>query len=394
VLNKNLLVLVDTTDIRLDKHLGRITDTDGIGIIDKNQHKSSYGFFVHPLYVVDEDNGTPYGIADVKIFNRAFESSGETKAEKKSKMYRIPIEQKESFRWIGPCISSSQSILSEAKSMTYVMDREADIWEVYQGIPQQGVHIVVRSKTNRAILNEKGERIKLHDQLSEQQALGAYVLDYKDTNGSKRKTKINVKAGSCEILPPKHKKGDNVKSMYYVELKSESTNSQGQSLHWILWTDREVTNMEQAKQIVEIYCKRWNIEVFFKLLKSDGYDIESCQLEKGSSIRRLTLILMEAAIKVQQLKAARSGDTELQVKDVFIPQEIKCLRAINKKLEGRTEKQKNPYPEDHLSWASWVIARLAGWKDFYSKKSPPGNKIFVDGLEKFEFLLMGYSLHN
>ena len=65
-----MLVIADTTDIRLDNHLGRTTDLDGIGILDKNQHKASYGFLLHPLYVVDEADGTPYGIADVKAIQQ------------------------------------------------------------------------------------------------------------------------------------------------------------------------------------------------------------------------------------------------------------------------------------------------------------------------------------
>lgn len=101
---------------------------------------------------------------------------------------------------------------------------------------------------------------------------------------------------------------------------------------------------------------------------------------------------MEAALKVLQLKAARSGETELQASDLFGEDEIRCLQTLNKKLEGNTKKQKNPYPPDHLSWASWVIARLAGWKDYYSNKNPPGNKIFVNGLEKFDYLMIGYSI--
>lgn len=392
VLNKDVLVILDTTDIRLDKHLGRIKDLEGIGLLDRNQFKASYGFLLHPLYVMDLVDETPYGIADVKIFNRTFEAKQVSKAEKKHIMWKSPIEEKESYRWVGPCVTSKQTTLSKANTVTYVMDREGDIWEVYQRIPEQGGYLVVRSKTNRTIINKDGETIKLHDQLSEQEALGEYALNYTDNQGSKKKSRITVKAGRCNITSPKHKPKSISKPMYYVEVKGERQNRKEQSLHWILWTNREVVNMEQALQIIDIYKKRWRVEVFFKLLKSDGYDIENCQLEKGKSIRKLTLILMEAAIKIQQLKAARSGQTQLQVKDVFTDCEIECLQLLNQKLEGKTDKQKNPNPPNHLSWASWVIARLAGWKDYYSKNNPPGNKTFADGLEKFDYLMIGYSI--
>ena len=54
--------------------------------------------------------------------------------------------------------------------------------------------------------------------------------------------------------------------------------------------------------IILIYEKRWQIEVYFKHLKSDGFDIESTQLTKGKSIRKLILLIMQAALKVEQLK--------------------------------------------------------------------------------------------
>ena len=99
---------------------------------------------------------------------------------------------------------------------------------------------------------------------------------------------------------------------------------------------------------------------------------------------------MEAAIKVQQLKAARRGLTNFSVEEVFEEEEIKCLKLLNQKMEGRTKKSKNPYPSDHLSWASWIIARLGGWKEYYEKNNLPGNKTFVKGLKKFDVLMLGY----
>ena len=101
---------------------------------------------------------------------------------------------------------------------------------------------------------------------------------------------------------------------------------------------------------------------------------------------------MEAATRILQLKAARTGETQLQLRDVFDKKEIECLELLNEKLNGRTKKQKNPYPKNHFCWASWIIARLAGWKEFYEKNNPPGNKTFTRGLEKFNVLMLGYSL--
>ena len=78
-------------------------------------------------------------------------------------------------------------------------------------------------------------------------------------------------------------------------------------LVWRLLTTISIESLEQAKEVVEIYKLRWRVEEFFKLLKSDCYDIENTELTKGKSIRKLILYVMKASVKIQQLKAARDG---------------------------------------------------------------------------------------
>ncbi len=174
--------------------------------------------------------------------------------------------------------------------------------------------------------------------------------------------------------------------MSYVEVKQEGENI-NDPVHWIVLSSKEIKTNEDALGIIKIYQKRWSIEVYFKLLKSDGFNIEKTELETGRGIRKLALLIMSASIKILQLKAAREGQTDLKTKDVFSQKEIKCLKKLNTKYEGKTEKQKNPYQVNHLSWASWIIARIGGWSEFYDKKNLPGNKSFTRGLEKFETIM-------
>jgi len=54
VRSKRVIAVLDTCSINLDTYKGRITDFEGVGTIAKNRYRSSYGFFIHPLYVIDE----------------------------------------------------------------------------------------------------------------------------------------------------------------------------------------------------------------------------------------------------------------------------------------------------------------------------------------------------
>lgn len=395
VSSQNVIAVVDTSVVTLNSHIGRITDFTGLGRIGKNQYGTSYGYMLHPIYVIDQKDGTPYGIAGVELLNRSMEESPLSRDEKHVLKNKLPIEQKESYRWVGPCIEARDDVLKGASNITFVMDREGDIWEVFERVPGPNTDVVIRSKQNRRILNSKGVQTSLYTELEHQKVKGQYEITLPRKKGRKRKTAIvEVKIGRCKILPNQFNNSDKPIELSYVELKERSTKDIEieDPIHWVLWTNKVDLDLSEAKEVISIYAKRWNIEVFFKLLKSDGYDIEQTQLETGNAIRKLTIILMDAATKVLQLKAARNGETDLEVKAIFNQQEIECLELLNEKLSGNTALQRNPYPKTHLAWASWVIARLAGWKEFYNKKNPPGNKTFIEGLEKFEILLIGYSL--
>ena len=95
---------------------------------------------------------------------------------------------------------------------------------------------------------------------------------------------------------------------------------------------------------------------------------------------------------IKKLKSARDGNSILKTREIFNEEEINLLKLLNVQLEGATQKQKNPFSEDNLAWATWVIARLGGWKEFYNKHRPPGNKTLKWGLERFNTLMLGYKI--
>ena len=105
---------------------------------------------------------------------------------------------------------------------------------------------------------------------------------------------------------------------------------------------------------------------------------------------KLVILALYVATQTMQLMLARKGKDQL-ISVVFNESEEKVLMLAQKKLEGKTQKQKNPYTAEKLSWAAWIIARLGGWKG-YKSESPPGPITMLRGLKKFETLLEGYRL--
>jgi Transposase DDE domain len=163
----------------------------------------------------------------------------------------------------------------------------------------------------------------------------------------------------------------------------------GEVIHWRLLTTHSVTNVEQARQIVDLYRMRWTIEQFFRTLKTAGFDIEETDIGEPRAMINFVAAATMAAITVMQLVQARDGTTEQTLAQAFEPSDQPLLEALSAKLEGKTLRQKNPHPKGSLAFAAWVIARLGGWTGYYGK---PGPRVMREGLNDFQRIKYGSTL--
>lgn len=385
---KEVIVLADTTTINTNHFRGRLTDLSGLGRILDTPYREAIGFYAHACLAFDSVDHTPLGVPNIQLWNRSLDRSTEPAIDQRS----IPIKEKESYRWLRDNIHVRDTVLSNANHVTFVMDREADIIEVLKELPNDHCDIIVRVRHNRK-LNVNGKKEHLFDHIKAQQAKGKCEIRIAKRHPKRkaRLAKMNIKYGTVFIRYPKRnpreKRKPDVK-MNFVEISEREHKGfkDEKPLKWTMLTSSKITCALRAEQIIKAYQGRWRIEEFFKLIKSDGFNIEKSELKSGRSIRKLTLMVMEAAIKIQQLKAARAGETDLKVEEIFNNHEVLCLRMLNSKLQGNTRKLQNPYDESHLAWAAWIIARLGGWKDPYDKNRPPGSRTFARGLQKFDVL--------
>lgn len=302
------------------------------------------------------------------------------------------ITERESDKWFTPVKQARDSTLKKAEQVTFVMDREADIYEVLESIPDHRSHVVIRSNHNRIIFH-KGRKMTLCSFLSGQRAKGRLVIQPQSHTRCNQRIKADIKYGTIEIPKSKNtlflpQTRDSI-SMSVVEVQEKSLRKE--KIYWRLWTSYPIRTLDEAKKIVDIYKSRWHIEELFRLMKKEAFNIESSELEKPQNLFKLGVLVMEASLLVKQLKAARDKESEINVVEIFSPPEVECLEAINVELKGTTEKQSNPFNPESLSWASWTIARLGGWKGYKSQR-PPGSITFKRGLERFYDFYEGFQL--
>lgn len=239
----------------------------------------------------------------------------------------------------------------------------------------------------------------MYEYLSDQEVSGQYEIQVR---GDKRKNResrdaiIEVKYCTVKVTRPIMA---NKSLPEYLELtaiearESEATVPEGEKpILWRLLTTHYVKDLSAAMQMVMWYKTRWLIEELFRLLKQQGIDIESSQLESGKGLKKLTIMAMQAALKILQLRQDRDGLCSIGGYVVFNQQEMAFAQTIYRaQYKGKTELQRNPHPKDTLAWMSWIIARMGGWKG-YKSMGKPGPITYKRGLDKFNLMFLGLIL--
>lgn len=390
---EHYLIFQDTTQVNLEKNRSQIEDNSGLGVIGDNR---SLGFYLHPSLVIKASDESCVGFSFIKPYIHS-----EDRPDRHERKYKtLPIEEKESYRWIES-VQNTAKVLSKASLRTSVQDREGDIFELLATATEQD-HLIVRSRDNRKILYQD-KVCDLYQTLEESDLQGSYMLDipgdirHSSKNKIKRQALMELRFVEVNIIAPSRKgKGTLPVKVWAIESKeSLSTVPDGeQPVHWRILTTHLIDNFSDACQIVYWYSLRWHIETLFRLIKTQGFAIESIELENGESIIKMTLFALQAALRVMTLLLASKAtepNQNQQAKELFCENEIKCLEILETQLSGNTLKQQNPYPKYSLKWAFWIIARLGGWKGYTSQR-PPGIITLNDGIKQFNNIYIGFNI--
>ncbi|MEL6931281.1 MAG: IS4 family transposase [Cyanobacteria bacterium J06600_6] len=398
VSGKDVLILSDSSEVSLQSQINRIRDADRVGVLSDNK---TAGFHKHVSMCLDAKTGSGLGLSDLFLWNRP--RSNLSKSEKSQRKRNRSWPEKETYKW-ALSVKHSEVVLAKAARQTYVFDAGADFDALWRFASQSPRDFLIRLKYNRFVRPTEADstldsplQVKLFEHLAAQDCAGQYQLELRALTGRNiyqpkfrqaRTAKMEVKYTAVNL-----EGSESLRPFYIVEAKEAASTvpEDEPPIHWILLTTHKIETFDQACKGIHWYSLRWMIEELFRTSKKKGFDIESSELEYLDSIMKQTIMTMQAALKVMQLVLARDNPQAQSISHCFSPEQIMCLQALNRKYQGKTKKQHNPYPKDRLSWASWIIGRLGGWKG-YQKARPPGPIRMKRGLEKFYQMFQGWKL--
>ena len=91
------------------------------------------------------------------------------------------------------------------------------------------------------------------------------------------------------------------KITFWAILAEETNPPPGEEpVRWLLLTSKKITTLEQAHRIIRVYLRRWDIEVFFRILKT-GCRVERVQLKTCEALIRALMIYLVIAWRIHYL---------------------------------------------------------------------------------------------
>jgi len=296
----------------------------------------------------------------------------------------VPIETKESFRWIDN-VKRSNALFGKSSQCIHIGDREADIYELYSECQNSNSSFVIRVCNNRKLFNSEQ---KLFESVSKESAKGFYAVTITDKNGEKESVQVEVRFKKVNVMPPIGKEKNYPKpiSACYIEVKEKmGSERRGEKcrVEWKLLTNLPVANFEDAFEKNQWYAMRWKIELFFKILKS-GCKTEESKLRNANRLAKFITICSVIAWKVFWLTMLNRTNPVGKISQVLSERECDVLdkyMKVNKSLG--LKKSISDYLID--------IAKLGG---YLNRKSdpPPGNMVIWRGISRLNDLIIGFKL--
>ncbi|MFD1625963.1 IS4 family transposase [Azospirillum griseum] len=284
-----ILVLQDTTEFTYQREKPeRIGFTKSVNSgkdkADRLRHHAVCGLLMHSSLAVTTQ-GVPLGLAAVKFWTRD-KFKGAAALKRKINPTRVPIETKESYRWLEN-LRQSNSLLGDPGRCVHVGDRESDICELFCIATELGTSFLVRAQTDR-LADDGGHTVAA--ELADEVVCASHVVELHNDKGEAVPVTLDVKFRTIDVLPPigKQKKYPALK-LTYIHAYERDEPADRPRVSWKLITNLPVRTAQEAVEKLGWYALRWKIEVFHKIMKS-GCKAEDVKLRTAERLVNLLAV--------------------------------------------------------------------------------------------------------
>lgn len=362
--------------------------------------RSQQGLLAH-ISLAMTPQRVPLGVVHAKIWERDPKTFG-----KRVNRAHVPLEEKESFRWLnGYRVTGEWAHQCPRSRVVSLSDSEGDIYECFleRGLQEQqspgsrsGPDWIVRAAYNRRLKAPANQ--KLFETLAAAPVLKTAPISVRARqsehgkwgdrrhNRDSREARISLRACSVTVKAPdrRHAGAERLPDLELnCVLVQEDAPPEGETpIQWVLITSLPIETLDQVQRIVDYYGCRWEIEVFFRTLKS-GCRVEELQLETSSRLTACSSLYLIVAWRVMFLTMLSRQAPTARCDTVFTDPEWRSVYSI-------TTHQTPPATAPNLNEFIMLLARLGG---YLNRKSdpPPGPKTIWIGLQRMHDLALAWT---
>jgi hypothetical protein len=384
------LLVQDTTQLDLTRPNQQVA---GTGPLEFN---SRFGVFHHPLIAFDTD-GIPLGEVWTKDWTRDTIETELSPDEKRKLRKETPIEDKESIRWLeGVRAARETAKTCPTTQCICIGDSEADIYELFVEPLDLGdgrkLDLLIRGAQDRS-LHDEGNHLLETLRASPCVSEGTVSINSRTPKVKVTERKRNVqrdariatvviRAMTVTFNPPPRPDRKLPEITLNVVLVEEPNPPEGQQpIQWILVTTLPINTVDQIQLIVKYYSIRWQIEVYFKTLKS-GCRIEERYFERIGPLLNCVAVYAIVAWKILYLCRLSKECPDLDCEVVFEPNEWKAVYMVVRRKEP-------PPTPPTLNEMVRMVASLGGY--VMRTKTQPGTQTLWFGLQRLHDLALAWN---
>jgi hypothetical protein len=373
---KLVLAVQDTTSLNYSTHPA----THDLGPIGSSA-EGIIGLIVHDTVAFSVE-GTPLGLLDVQCWARNGEQFG-----KKHQRRQLPIEQKESSKWLHSFRHVDQ-IQQQCPETTLVSvgDREADIYELFHLALEKpsSPRLLVRAEQDRLAADGQGH---LWNIVQQRPRAGIQELHVpRQHQRPAREAQLEIRYAEITLKPPQGKARYGSLTLWAVLAQEVDVPLGIEPLEWMLLTTCRVETFNDAIEKLNWYTKRWCIEIYHRTLKS-GCKIEERQLGAAIRIEACLAIDMVVAWRVYHLTKLGREVPDVPCTVFFEDAEWIALTAFI---------TKNPAPPAQPPSLQQAIRMVASLGGFLGRKGDgePGTKSLWLGLQRLDDITATAKIYN
>jgi hypothetical protein len=373
-----ILILHDTTEFSFTRD-----NPEAIGQLTllKTRHATVTlcGVLMHSSLVLTP-GGVPLGLAAVKFWTRD-KFKGTNALKRKVNPTRIPIEQKESVRWLEN-LRHSTELLGEPARCVHVGDREADIFELFCAAQESETFFLVRTCVDRLA---EGGGTTISELMGREPDRGVHKVEVRDDHGRVSTAELDVRFRRMTVRPPIGKqKRYPALELTVIHADERQSPAGREPIRWRLLTNLAVGDLKDATGKLDWYAQRFKIETYHKVLKS-GCRAEQARLRTAERLTNLLAVLCIVAWRVFWLTMTSRETPEA-------PPEV-ALTAAEVEILSRLAADPDPPAKPTVSHYLVAIAKLGGYLA-RAKDPPPGNLVLWRGLTRLMDIQIGFELRD